>query len=89
MRHSTTRNYRQKWMSFGACYRGQIIYFAFNDPDNRYSNIFDGYRVIHELTLVAADKRGSDFSDWYAVEETNFEGAPQCWGRSVSSDQQL
>ena len=64
---------------------GQIIYFAFNDPDNRYSNIFDGYRVIHELTLsVAADKKVQIFPDWYAVEETNFEGAPQCWGRSVS-----
>jgi hypothetical protein len=63
---------------------GQRIYFAFNDPDNRYSNIFDGYRVIHEAALcLAADKEVHIFPDWYAVAETNFEGAAQCWGRSV------
>lgn len=63
---------------------GERVYFAFNDPDNRYSNIFDSYRIVHELTLsVAADKEVHIFPDWYAVAETNFEGAPQCWGRSV------
>ena len=60
------------------------IYFAFNDPDNRYFNIFDGYRVIYEsLLYVAAEKDIHVFPDWYAVSETNYEGAPQCWGRSV------
>ena len=58
---------------------GDRVYFAFNDPDNRYSNIFDSYRVIHELTLsVAADKEVHIFPDWHAVAETNFEGAAQC-----------
>ena len=66
--------------------KGERAYVAFNDPDNRYKNIFDGYRVIHELTLfVAAEKEIHVFPDWYAVLETNFEGAEQCWGRSVQA----
>jgi hypothetical protein len=60
------------------------VYFAFEDPKNKYANIFDGYRVIHEAGLCAAAEKSIHlFPDWYAVAETNYEGAPQCWGRSV------
>ena len=63
---------------------GERIYFAFEDPGNNYSNIFDGYRVIYELPLqVASRKKVHLFPDWWAVSETNYEGAPQCWGRSL------
>jgi hypothetical protein len=65
---------------------GEVVYCAFGDPNGRYSNIFDGYRIIHESVLcVAAEKGIHAFPDWYAVAETNYEGAPQCWGRSVDA----
>lgn len=61
---------------------GQRVYFAYADPAGKYFNIFDGYRVIHELPLYVAVKKGVHlFPDWYAVGETNYEGAPECWGR--------
>lgn len=64
--------------------RGESVYFAFEDPGGKYFNIFDGYRVIHELPLqVASRKEIHLFPDWWAVAETNYEGAPQCWGRSL------
>jgi hypothetical protein len=63
---------------------GKRIYFAFEDPKGHYGNIFDGYRVIHELPLqVASKKEVHLFPDWWAVAETNYEGAPQCWGRAL------
>lgn len=63
---------------------GESVYFAFNDPKGQYWNIFDGYRVIHELPLQVASKNKIHlFPDWWAVAETNYEGAPQCWGRSI------
>jgi len=62
------------------------IYFAFEDPGSDYSRIFDGYRVIHELSLYAAAKKELHlFPDWWAVSETNFTGAPQIWGRTPDS----
>lgn len=64
--------------------KGERIYFAFEDPNGNYSNIFDGYRVIIEPPLTVASELGIHlFPDWYAVAETNYEGAPQCWGRSL------
>ena len=63
---------------------GEKVYFAFNDPNGKYFNVFDGYRVIHELPLNIASERAFHlFPDWWAVLQTNYEGAPQCWGRSV------
>jgi hypothetical protein len=63
---------------------GEAVYCGFNNPEGRYGNIFDGYRVIHEAPLcVAAEKNFHLVPDWYAVLETNFDGAPECWGRSV------
>lgn len=64
--------------------RGESVYCAFEDPSGKYSNIFDGYRVIHELPLQVASKNEIHlFPDWWSVAETNYEGAPQCWGRSL------
>ena len=64
---------------------GERIYTAFDDPNGQYGNIFDGYRVLHEFPLQVASKREVHlFPDWWAVAETNYEGAPQCWGRAVA-----
>ncbi len=63
---------------------GESVYFGFSDPNGIYANIFNGYRVIHEAPLyVAAEKGVHLLPDWYAVMETNYQGAPQCWGRSA------
>lgn len=68
---------------------GQSIYSAFNDPQGKYAKIFDGYRIIHEAYLcAAAENKIHLFPDWYAVAETNYEGAPQCWGRSIDEVQE-
>jgi hypothetical protein len=62
---------------------GEKVYFAFADPQGNYFNIFDGYRIILEAPLVVTAERNIHlFPDWYAVVETNYIGAPQCWGRS-------
>ncbi len=62
---------------------GEQVYFAFEDPDGQYFRIFDGYRVLYELPLYLASLKGFRlFPDWYAVMETNYQGAPQCWGRT-------
>jgi hypothetical protein len=68
---------------------GETVYLAFADPEGAYFNIFDGYREIHEVPLCVAAKKGFHlFPDWYAVQETNYDGAPQCWGRSVGEVKQ-
>jgi hypothetical protein len=60
------------------------IFISYKDPKNKYKNIFDGYRVIHELPLyVAAKKKLHLFPDWYAVAQTNYKGAPNIWGRKI------
>ena len=62
---------------------GDSVYFAFSDPENTYRNCFDGYRFIIELPLYVASKNGFHlFPDWYAVTQTNYLGAPNCWGRN-------
>lgn len=64
--------------------RNSKIYCAFNDPVNEYEKIFDGYRIIHEATLnVASSNMIHAFPDWWAVFETNYEGAPHIWGREI------
>ena len=63
---------------------GEKVLFSFNDPDNKYQNIFDGYRVCLELPLFVAGHRGIHlFPDWWAVFEANYDGAPSFWGRSI------
>jgi len=65
---------------------GAKILMAFNDPNGVYENIFDGYRIIYELPLYVANKREIHLiPDWWAVNELNYEGAPDFWGRDVAS----
>jgi len=62
---------------------GDSVYFAFSDPKDIYRNCFDGYRIIIELPLYVASKNAFHlFPDWYAVTQTNYLGAPNCWGRN-------
>ena len=62
---------------------GSTVYFAFSDPDGSYGKIFDGYRHIHEVPLhVATLRKINLFPDWWAVSQTNYVEAPNCWGRT-------
>lgn len=68
---------------------GAKVIFAFDEPQGEYEKIFDGYRILLEAPLVvAAEKNIHLFPDWYAVFETNYEGAPSIWGRSVEEVRQ-
>ena len=65
---------------------GQRVLMCFEDPKGRASNIFDGYRFSYELPLyVAAQKSVHLMPDWWAVIENNYEGAPDFWGRDLTS----
>lgn len=60
---------------------GDKIMCAFPDPGGKYKNLFNGYRIIHEVTLNAAARRNIHcMPDWWAVSETNYLGAPEIWG---------
>lgn len=62
--------------------KGDSVYFAFSDPKGSYNNCFDGYRHLIEMPLYFASKKDFHlFPDWYAVSQTNYQGAPNCWGR--------
>lgn len=76
---------------FGNVHIGQRVLMAFNDPDNEYEKIFDGYRVLLELPLYIASEKGFHFMpDWWGVFEYNYKGAPDFWGRSVEDvDKQM
>ena len=68
---------------FSPVCQGASVYFAFSNPKDSYRNCFDGYRVIIEVALYVASKSCFHlFPDWYAVSQTNYHGAPNCWGRS-------
>ncbi len=65
---------------------GERILMAFEDPNNLFSNIFDGFRVLTELPCYIAQRKGVHcFPDWWAVTETNIEDAPPIWGRDITS----
>ena len=58
------------------------IFMAFHDPGNKYVNVFDGLRFHIEFPLYVTSKKGILlFPDWMAMIETNYIGAPNCWGR--------
>ena len=64
---------------------GQRVLMAFGDPHGVYENLFDKYSVLLQLPLYISATRGIHFMpDWWAVFETNHEGAPDFWGRSVA-----
>lgn len=58
------------------------VLMALKDPMPFYTKVFDGLRFHVEFPLyVASLKRIHLFPDWFAVFETNYEGAPNFWGR--------
>jgi len=60
------------------------VLFAFDDPDDKYENLFLGQRSILEAALYVADvRRICLFPDWWAIYSANYEGASDWWGRSV------
>jgi hypothetical protein len=62
------------------------VLMAFDDPGENYSLLFDGYRILNEpILFVASKNRIHLFPDWYSVAETNYQGAPSFWGRSIES----
>lgn len=68
---------------------GEKILFAFDNPQKDYSKIFDGYRNLIEPALyVASNKEIHLIPDWYFIIDTNFEGAPEYWGRDVKNVQE-
>ena len=65
--------------------KNQRVLMAFNNPKGLYENIFDGYRRLLEVPLyVASCKQFHFFPDWWAVSDTNYQGAPNIWGRDLS-----
>lgn len=65
---------------------GQRVLMAFDNPAGVYEHIFDGQRVLLELPCYVSTMRGIHYlPDWWAVFEVNYEGAPDFWGRDVSS----
>ena len=59
---------------------------AFDNPQGVYENVFDGYRTLLELPFYVSSEREIHFvPDWWAVYDSNFEGAPDFWGRDVDS----
>jgi len=60
------------------------VLMAYEDPGGIYEKCFDGYRVIWEAPLyVATEKNISLFPDWYAIEQNNYQSAPNFWGRTL------
>lgn len=61
------------------------IMFCFENPNNKYGKIFDGYRVVLEAFLyVASNKNIHLFPDWYFIWKYNYINAPECWGRELN-----
>jgi hypothetical protein len=68
---------------FATVAAGRRVLFAFDNPDDIYENVFDGYRTLLELPLYVCAARGVHlFPDWHAVAETNYPGSPDFWGRT-------
>ncbi|TGO02868.1 hypothetical protein PN36_17470 [Candidatus Thiomargarita nelsonii] len=64
--------------------KDQRVLMVFDNPDNQYEKVFDGYRVLLELPFyIASCKKIHFMPDWWAVFEVNYEGAPEFWGRNV------
>ena len=68
---------------FSPVERGSKVLVVFNDPGEKYGEIFDGYRNILSAFKYIGTKKGVlVFPDWYVVAETNYQGAKEYWGRS-------
>ena len=63
----------------------QRILMAFDDPQGKYNNFFDGQRFLLDFPVyVATMKKVHLMPEFSSVFEVNYEGAPDFWGRSVS-----
>lgn len=64
--------------------KDQKVFMCFNDPENDYEKIFDGYRRLLELPHYVANLKEFHFMpDWWGVFELNYPGAPDLWGRDM------
>lgn len=62
--------------------KNERILLALSNPGGIYSNIFDGYRVLYESVFyIGSMNEVHVFPDWNAIQENNYEGAPEFWGR--------
>ncbi|MEM9022926.1 MAG: hypothetical protein AAGB22_04245, partial [Bacteroidota bacterium] len=60
----------------------QRVLFALEDPKGVYERIYDGYKVLLHLAFYTANvQRIHLMPDYWAVFQTNYEGAPNLWGR--------
>jgi hypothetical protein len=58
------------------------VLWAFEDPQDDYSKIFDGFRTTLEPLMWAAQSRSIlVMPNWYAIAENNYVGACNFWGR--------
>jgi hypothetical protein len=79
----------QKMKDFLAVPEKSKILFAFDNPQKEYEKIFDGYRILLEVPLLAASEKEIHlFPDWYAVLLTNYTGSPNIWGRNLDETKQ-
>jgi hypothetical protein len=63
---------------------GSRVMVAFDNPEGRYFQVFDGFRHILETLLYSGSKHGIHvIPDWYFVADTNAEDASDCWGRGI------
>ena len=69
---------------FKDVHKDEKVLMSFNDPDNDYEKIFDGYRRLVELPHYVANLKEFHFMpDFWGVFELNYEGAPDFWGREA------
>lgn len=63
--------------------RNARVILALNDPNEEYSRLFDGNRVLHELVFHVGNLREIlVFPDWWAVFENNTSTSSGFWGRT-------
>jgi len=64
---------------------GEKILFQFDNPNESYNKIFDGYRNFYELLLYCGNLNNLQvFPDWYFIQETNTPDGVEVWGRNLS-----
>ncbi|TXC81528.1 hypothetical protein [Luteibaculum oceani] len=61
----------------------QKVLIAFRNPNNRFENIYDGYRIFVEpISYECNRKKVHMIPDWWFINDLNYEGAPEYWGTS-------
>jgi hypothetical protein len=66
--------------------RDQRILMCFDNPQNTYEKLFDGYRqLIEPIHYVANTNKIHFMPDFWGVFELNYEGAKDFWGRDIAS----